>query len=204
MDYIDSLLELAIEEDSIEEYKERLDEIALQESLLSKIGLEKKDLQDPNKVKEAIKNLNGITSEYEKRSTYVNMISSLLQTISSLLSLVEKFPKAKLIAILSNFVIQQIASIANYHLGVSDYRKLIDKIDNEIKKTTNAISKLKNDNSPEARDKVKELEKARDNLRKSKDVIFDRMKKENAIEGHPNKKINPEPPSPMAAFTGMT
>lgn len=203
MNYIDSLMEMVIEEDSIEEYKDRLDEIALQESLLSKIGLSKEDLQNPNKVKEAIKNLNGITSEYEKRSTYINMISSLLQTISSLLSLVDKFPKGKLIAILSNFVIQMITSIANYHLGVSDYRKLLAKIDNEIKKTTNSIAKLKDDYSPEARAKIKELEKARENLRKSKDVIFDRMKKENAIEGNSNKKINPEPASPMAAFTGM-
>ena len=203
MDYVENLLELAIEEDSIEEYKERLNEIALQESLLSKIGLEKKDLQDPNKVKSAIKNMNGITSEYEKRSTYVSIISSLLQTISSLISLTEWSPKGKAVSIISNFIIQLITSIANYHLGVSDYRKLLAKIDNEIKKTTNKIAKLKDDYSENGKEKIKELEKVRENLRKSKDVIIDRMRKENAIEGHPNKKINPEPKSPMAAFTGM-
>lgn len=204
MDYADKLLESVIEEDSIEEYKERIEFETLQESLLSKIGLEKKDLQNPDKVRKAIKNLNGITSEYERRSMFITIISSILQTISSLISLTNWSPQGKLISILSNFVIQLATSIANYHLGVSDYRKLIAKIDTEIKKTTNAIVKLnKKEDTIENREKIKELEKVRNNLRRSKDVIIDRMRKENAIEGRPNKKINPEPASPMAAFTGM-
>ena len=201
MNYIDSLMEMVIEEDSIEEYKDRLDEIALQESLLSKIGLSKEDLQNPNKVKEAIKNLNGITSEYEKRSTYINMISSLLQTISSLLSLVDKFPKGKLIAILSNFVIQMITSIANYHLGVSDYRKLLNKIDTQISKTSKRIEKLNKDDK-DHKDEIKQLEEIRNNLKKSKGEVMKRMREENKIEGK-EEEINPEAQHPMAAFTGM-
>ena len=111
---------------------------SVQESVLSKAGLSKEDLQNPDKVKKAIKNLNGITSEYEKRSTIINIITAVIQTINAIVSLTTKFStEGKIAQVLSMLVVQVISEIAKYNLGVSDYRKLLNKVDKEIAHITN-------------------------------------------------------------------
>ena len=133
MSLYDELLELVIEDDP---------QIMI-ESVLSKAGLSKEDLQDPEKVKKAINNLNGITSEYEKRSAIISIITSIIQTIAVMVELFGNASvKGKAAQALSMLIVQIISEIAKYHLGVSDYRKLLNKIDGQIKKTTNKIAKL--------------------------------------------------------------
>lgn len=172
------------------------------ESVLSKAGLSKEDLQDPEKVKKALKNLNGITSEYEKRSAIISIITSVIQTIAVMVELFGGAGvKGKAAQALSMLVVQVISEIAKYHLGVSDYRKLLNKLDTQIKKTTNKIAKLNEKENPD-KEAIKELEAIRDNLKKSKAEVIKRMKEENKIEGK-DEPINPEAQNPMAAFTGM-
>ena len=198
MTYYDNLMEMVIEEDSIEEYNER----RLNESVLSKAGLSKEDLQNPDKVKEAIKNLNGITSEYEKRKTIISIFTAVLQTINSMVAIFGKWTThGKVINVLSGLLIQVVSEIAKYHLGVSDYRKLINKIDKEIKYISDKIAKLNKAKEPD-KEQIKQLEEVRENLRKSKDEILRKMKSENKIEGNTGA-INPEPQNPIAAFTGI-
>ena len=81
MSLYEELLECVIDDDSE----------VIRESVLNKAGLNKEDLRDPEKVKKALKNLNGITSEYEKRSAIINIISSVIQTINALISITGKF-----------------------------------------------------------------------------------------------------------------
>ena len=172
------------------------------ESVLSKAGLSKEDLQDPEKVKKALKNLNGITSEYEKRSAIISIITSVIQTIAVMVELFGGAGvKGKAAQALSMLVVQVISEIAKYHLGVSDYRKLLNKLDTQIKKTTNKIAKLNEKENPD-KEAIKELEAIRDNLKRSKAEVIKRMKEENKIEGK-DEPINPEAQNPMAAFTGM-
>ena len=199
MDLYDSLMEIIITEDTTEEYIER----RLLEGVLSKAGLNKEDLQNPDKVKTAIKNLNGITSEFEKRNTAISMLTALLQTITSLVAIFGKTDtKAKVINVLIGFVIQIVSEGAKYQFGVSDYRKLIAKIDTQIKHVTDKIAKENKSDNPNKQN-IKDLEEIRENLRKSKDEVLKRMKAENKIEGNGNEKINPEPQNPIAAFTGL-
>ena len=175
---------------------------SVQESVLSKAGLSKEDLQNPDKVKKAIKNLNGITSEYEKRSTIINIITAVIQTINAIVSLTAKFStEGKIAQVLSMLVVQVISEIAKYNLGVSDYRKLLNKVDKEIAHITNQIAKINKSKNPNKED-IKKLEEIRNNLKKSKAEIIKQMKEENKIEGK-NEPINPEAQNPVAAFTGL-
>ena len=175
---------------------------SVQESVLSKAGLSKEDLQNPDKVKKAIKNLNGITSEYEKRSTIINIITAVIQTINAIVSLTTKFStEGKIAQVLSMLVVQVISEIAKYNLGVSDYRKLLNKVDKEIAHITNQIAKINKSKNPNKED-IKKLEEIRNNLKKSKAEIIKQMKEENKIEGK-NEPINPEAQNPVAAFTGL-
>ena len=188
----DELMEMVIDDDLY----------SVQESVLSKAGLSKEDLQDPDKVKKAIKNLNCITSEYEKRSTIINIITAVIQTINALVSLTAKFStEGKVAQALSMLVVQVISEIAKYHLGVSDYRKLLNKVDKEIAHVSNQIAKL-NKSDKANKDDIKKLEEIRNNLKKSKAEIIKQMKEENKIEGK-NEPINPEAQNPVAAFTGL-
>lgn len=177
------------------------DDMIINESVLNKAGLSKEDLKDPEKVKVAIKKLNGITSEYEKRSAIINIISSIIQTINAIISITAKFNTEGAIAqALSILLVQVVTEIAKYHFGVSDYRKLINKIDKEIDKVSKQIDKLSNDE--DNKEKIKQLEEIRNNLKKSKGEVMKRMREENKIEGK-EEEINPEAQNPVAAFTGM-
>lgn len=203
MNLYDSLMEMVMIEDSVDEYMDRREAEAVLESVLSKAGLRKEDLQDPEKVKKALKNLNGITSEYEKRSAIISIITSIIQTINAIISITAKFStEGKVAQALSILLVQIVSEIAKYQLGVSDYRKLLNKIDNEIKKVSNQIAKLNKADNPD-KAKIKQLEEIRDNLKRSKAEIIKRMKEENKIEGKKEEPINPEAQNPMAAFTGM-
>ena len=199
MDLYESLMEIVITEDTTEEYIER----RLLEGVLSKAGLNKEDLQNPDKVRAAIKNLNGITSEFEKRNTAISILTALLQAINSLIAIFGKTDtKAKVINVLVGLLIQVVSEGAKYHFGVSDYRKLLAKIDTQIKHVTDKIAKENKSNNPD-KQKIRDLEEIRENLRKSKDEVLKRMKAENKIEGNGDEKINPEPQNPIAAFTGL-
>lgn len=98
-------------------------------------------------------------------------------------------------------VVQVISEIAKYNLGVSDYRKLLNKVDKEIAHITNQIAKINKSKNPNKED-IKKLEEIRNNLKKSKAEIIKQMKEENKIEGK-NEPINPEAQNPVAAFTGL-
>lgn len=189
--YYDMLMELVMDDDNSEVFNE---------SVLTKMGITKDDLQNPDKVKKCLTKLNGITSEYEKRSAIIGIFSAMLQGINGLIGVFGKLDKnAKIANVMIAMLIQIITEAARYNFGVSDYRKLLNKVDNEIKKVTNKISKLDVDKDKET---IKQLEEIRENLRKSKDEIIKRMKAENKVEGK-NEPINPEAQSPIAAFTGL-
>ena len=96
---------------------------------------------------------------------------------------------------------QTITEIAKYHLGVSDYRKLINKIDTQINKISKKIEKLNKDDK-DHKEEIKQLEEIRNNLKRSKGEVMKRMREENKIEGK-EEEINPEAEHPMSAFTGM-
>ena len=192
MSLYEELLECVIDDDSE----------VIRESVLNKAGLNKEDLRDPEKVKKALKNLNGITSEYEKRSAIINIISSVIQTINALISITGKFStEGKIAQALSILVVQTITEIAKYHLGVSDYRKLINKIDTQINKISKKIEKLNKDDK-DHKEEIKQLEEIRNNLKRSKGEVMKRMREENKIEGK-EEEINHEAEHPMSAFTDM-
>ena len=80
MDYIDSLLELAIEEDSIEEYKYRVE-------LLQEFHYSKQELQDPEILKKILEKTKSDTPDYqEKLATISLLLSTLLSVVTGTLT----------------------------------------------------------------------------------------------------------------------
>ena len=130
MDYIDSLLELAIEEDSIEEYKYRVE-------LLQEFHYSKQELQDPEILKKILEKTKSDTPDYqEKLATISLLLSTLLSVVTGTLT------KSFKLGIASFFPIMIGVLSATYGILNKIYYT-DDKLNKNILEIKNKVTKLK-------------------------------------------------------------
>ena len=151
----------------------------LTESVLNKLGISKKDLCDPAKVKQAISKIDTMDDEYEIKSAIITVAGAILSGVVGLTGLVIKSsPEGQVITALLSVFVSIGTEGAKYSFGVSDYRKLLGYINREISRIEKKKAKMKQkaDYDKEA---YKDLEDLENKLEDSKDVIFKEMRKAN-------------------------
>ena len=152
---------------------------ALTESVLTKLGVNKADLIDPSKVKQAISKINSIDDEYERKTAVITVAGTILSGIVGLTGLViTATPQGQIVTALLSVFVSIATEGARYAFGVSDYRKLLGYINRDIKRIEKKKAKLK-EKPDYDKSAYKELEDLEGKLEDSKDVIIKEMRKAN-------------------------
>ena len=152
---------------------------ALSESVLSKLRIDRAELSDPAKVKQAISKINSIDDEYERKTAIITVAGAVLAGVVGLTGLVIKStPQGQIATALLSVFVSIATEGTKYAFGVSDYRKLLGYINRELKRLEKKKIKMKEKDNYD-KNAYKELENLQSKLEDSKDVIIKEMRKAN-------------------------
>jgi len=170
--FIDESYDYAIRK--LSEYDE-----SLTESVLTKLGISRAELVDPEKVKQAVSKINSIDDEYERKNAAISVAGAILSGVVGLTGLViQATPQGQIATALLSVFVSIATEGARYAFGVSDYRKLLGQINREIARIEKKKAKLK-EKPDYDKSAYKELEDLEGKLEDSKDVIIKEMRKAN-------------------------
>ena len=180
MDYIDSLLELAIEEDSIEEYKYRVE-------LLQEFHYSKQELQDPEILKKILEKTKSDTPDYqEKLATISLLLSTLLSVVTGTLTKSFKLGIASFFPIMIGVLSATYGILNKIYYTDDKLNKNILEIKNKVTKLKEKANKLSDKNeSKKIIDNCDKVLKSIDDYEKK-----EKKKKENAEKDKQNKLDN--------------